>query len=112
MPAVISECRKYPNYPYIWMDPKRLFYYPKLRGVEVQFANVWHFKWGWLGKYFLCLASLGRSPQICTVCNSVTLKNQKLNPLSKIKNDKSPTSICTKDDEKHYGSPPRLLLQG
>ena len=33
----------------------------------------------WKPKFFLLL---GRSPQICTVCNSVTLTSQKFNPLS------------------------------
>ena len=48
---------------------------------------------------------VGRSPQICTVCNSVILKNQY--PLSQRKNIKNPSFICAKDDEKRYGQPPR-----
>ena len=76
MPAVISECRKYPNYPYIWMDPKRLFYYPKLRGVEVQFANVWHFKWGWTRQIFLMfsLISLREKIEINQIVTTLTFE--------------------------------------
>jgi len=54
---------------------------------------------------FALMPARGRSPQICTVCNSVTSKN--LYPLSKRKNIKNPSFICAKDDENRYGQPPR-----
>ena len=53
---------------------------------------------------------LGRSPQICTVCYSVTLTNQENNPCTWSKFIDNTFSVCTNNNKKRIGSPPRPFI--
>ena len=55
-------------------------------------------------------APLGRFPQICTVCYSVTLNNTNINPWSWSKIVNNTFSVCTNNITKHIGSPPRPFI--
>ena len=53
---------------------------------------------------------LGRFPQICTVCYSVTLKNQNISPWSWSKIVDNTLSVCMNNIKKHIGSPPTPFI--
>ena len=53
---------------------------------------------------------LGRFPQICTVCYSVTFKIQKIRPWRWSTIIHYTLSVCTSNIQEHIGSPPRPFM--
>ena len=53
---------------------------------------------------------LGRFPQICTVCYSVTFKIQKIRPWRWSKIIHYTFSVCTNNIQEHIGSPPGFFM--
>ena len=68
-------------------------------------------QYNWSFFFFTMQSSyMGRFPQICTVCYSVTFKNPNIDPWSWRKIVDNTFSVCTNNIKKHIGSPPRSFI--